>query len=164
MTVDQPDPRPVAVLVVTWNSAAVLPGFVASLTAGMAGVGWRLVVADNDSADGTVAAARDYAPGATVIEAASNLGFAAACNRGAEAAKPLSCVNAEISSQHSVFHSANPSRLHILAVVKNDGGRSGGRLHMKKVRALRVLEHEGGARVGWYQHGQPREGFRRWRG
>ena len=44
-----PDPGtgPVAVLVVTWNSARVLPAFLASLPEGMAGLDWRLVVADN---------------------------------------------------------------------------------------------------------------------
>jgi GT2 family glycosyltransferase len=46
----------------------------------------ELIVVDNASGDGTVTAARDLVPGATVIETGSNLGFAAACNRGAEAA------------------------------------------------------------------------------
>jgi GT2 family glycosyltransferase len=42
-----------------------------------------LIVVDNGSTDGTPAAARDAAPAATVIEAGENLGFPAACNRGA---------------------------------------------------------------------------------
>ena len=45
----------------------------------------ELIVVDNDSSDGTTDAVRELAPGATVIELGSNLGFAAGCNRGAEA-------------------------------------------------------------------------------
>lgn len=66
----RPDPGtgPVAVIVVTWNSARVLPEFLASLPEGMAGLDWRLVVADNDSADGTVDLIRSLAPDATVVQ------------------------------------------------------------------------------------------------
>ena len=54
--------------------------------AGQLREGDELVVVDNDSRDGTVQAVREAASGATVIEAGSNLGFGAGCNRGAEAA------------------------------------------------------------------------------
>lgn len=77
---------PVAVLVVTWNSAAVLPEFLASLPEGMAGVDWRLVVADNDSADDTVALLRRLAPGATVVQTGRNAGYAAGVNAALGAA------------------------------------------------------------------------------
>jgi GT2 family glycosyltransferase len=70
----------VAVLVVTWNSAGVLPDFLASLPAGMDGVGYRLVVADNDSADGTVGVLRALAPDATVVQTGRNAGYAAGVN------------------------------------------------------------------------------------
>jgi GT2 family glycosyltransferase len=43
----------------------------------------ELIVVDNDSSDGTVDAIREAAPQATLIEAGSNLGFAAGSNRGA---------------------------------------------------------------------------------
>ncbi|WP_405578398.1 glycosyltransferase [Streptomyces sp. NBC_01190] len=76
---------PVAVLVVTWNSAAVLPEFLASLPAGMDGVDWRLVVADNDSADDTVAVLRALAPDATVVQTGRNAGYAAGINAALDA-------------------------------------------------------------------------------
>jgi GT2 family glycosyltransferase len=46
----------------------------------------ELVVVDNESSDGTPDTVASLAPEATVIEAGENLGFSAACNRGAEAA------------------------------------------------------------------------------
>ncbi|MFF3859680.1 glycosyltransferase family 2 protein [Streptomyces sp. NPDC002209] len=77
---------PVAVLVVTWNSAGVLPEFLASLPEGMAGLDWRLVVADNDSADGTVDLVHSLAPAATVVQTGRNAGYAAGVNAALEAA------------------------------------------------------------------------------
>ncbi len=46
----------------------------------------ELIVVDNGSSDGTTHAVRELAPQATVIDAGSNLGFAAGSNRGAAAA------------------------------------------------------------------------------
>ncbi|MFB6614465.1 glycosyltransferase family 2 protein [Streptomyces sp. NPDC056367] len=71
---------PVAVLVVTWNSAAVLPDFISSLPEAMEGLDWRLVVADNDSADDTVDVIRSLAPDATVVQTGRNAGYAAGVN------------------------------------------------------------------------------------
>jgi len=52
----------------------------------------ELIVVDNDSADGTSEAVRSLAPAATVLEAGTNLGFAAGCNLGAlEARGELLC-------------------------------------------------------------------------
>lgn len=76
----------VAVIVVTWNSAAVLPGFLAALPEGMTGLDWRLVVADNDSADDTVEVLRTLAPDATVVQTGRNAGYAAGVNAALGAA------------------------------------------------------------------------------
>ncbi|MFF3618276.1 glycosyltransferase family 2 protein [Streptomyces sp. NPDC002467] len=77
---------PVAVLVVTWNSAKVLPGFLTSLPEAMTGLDWRLVVADNDSADDTVAVIRSLAPDATIVQTGRNAGYAAGVNAALGAA------------------------------------------------------------------------------
>lgn len=69
-------------MVITHDSAAALrralPAIVAELRDGD-----ELIVCDNASTDGTVAMVGELAPGAVVIEAAANLGFAAGCNRAA---------------------------------------------------------------------------------
>jgi GT2 family glycosyltransferase len=74
-----------SVVIVTHDSrqavAATVPALLSQLRDGD-----ELIAVDNASADGTAAAVRDLAPSATVIETGANLGFAAACNRGAEAA------------------------------------------------------------------------------
>lgn len=80
MTLPREAAGPVAVLVVTWNSARVLPEFIASLPGGMAGTDWRLVVADNDSADDTVEVLRELAPDATIVQTGRNAGYAAGIN------------------------------------------------------------------------------------
>ncbi|MFJ3803576.1 glycosyltransferase family 2 protein [Streptomyces sp. NPDC090088] len=82
----------VAVIVVTWNSASVLPGFLAALPDGMAGLDHRLVVADNDSADDTVEALRTLAPGATVVQTGRNAGYAAGINAALGAAGAYDAV------------------------------------------------------------------------
>ncbi|MFD3839312.1 glycosyltransferase family 2 protein [Streptomyces sp. NPDC058642] len=83
---------PVAVIVVTWNSASVLPGFLAALPEGMAGLDWRLVVADNDSADDTVAVLRELAPDTTIVQTGRNAGYAAGINAALGAAGDYGAV------------------------------------------------------------------------
>ncbi|MFJ9711604.1 glycosyltransferase family 2 protein [Streptomyces sp. NPDC101234] len=82
----------VAVIVVTWNSASVLAGFLAALPDGMAGLDHRLVVADNDSADDTVELLRTLAPAATVVETGRNAGYAAGINAALAAAEGCDTV------------------------------------------------------------------------
>jgi N-acetylglucosaminyl-diphospho-decaprenol L-rhamnosyltransferase len=82
----------VAIVVVTFNSAAVLPVLIDSLPEGLAGCTWSLVVADNDSKDGTVELARSLAPGARTVEMGRNAGYAAGINAGLAAAEPASAA------------------------------------------------------------------------
>ncbi len=78
-----PDGRPqLSVVIVAYESAAALrrtlPAIVAELRAED-----ELIVCDNGSADDTCAVVRELAPGAILLEARVNLGFAAGCNRAA---------------------------------------------------------------------------------
>jgi GT2 family glycosyltransferase len=74
-----------SVVIVTHHSALAIERTVGALVAELRD-GDELIVVDNESFDETVARVRELAPGATVIETGANLGFSAACNRGAEAA------------------------------------------------------------------------------
>jgi GT2 family glycosyltransferase len=82
----------VAVVVVTYHSEPLLPDLIASFGPGLAGVSWHLTVADNASADGTVAALRRLAPEATVVEMGGNRGYAAGINAAVAAAPPHTAV------------------------------------------------------------------------
>ncbi len=81
VTGTDPVSRPlVDVVVVTYNSASLLPPFLASLPDAMATSGWRLTVVDNASTDDTLAVVRRLAPDATIIRMPANVGYAAAIN------------------------------------------------------------------------------------
>lgn len=82
----------IAVVVVTYHSEPLLPALIASLGPGLAGLRWHLTVADNDSADGTVATLRRLAPDATVVETGANRGYAAGINAAVAAARPHTAV------------------------------------------------------------------------
>lgn len=82
----------VAVVVVTYNSAALLPDLVASLDRGMEGLEWELIVVDNASSDDTVARTRALAPSAKVVQTGGNRGYSAGINAGVEAAGPHDAV------------------------------------------------------------------------
>jgi GT2 family glycosyltransferase len=71
----------VTVVIVSFNSAAVLPGCLASLPAGVA-----LCVIDNASTDDSVAVVARLAPSARVLRQAVNLGFGRGANAGFAAA------------------------------------------------------------------------------
>ena len=81
-----PGPRPAAtgrvdcaVLVVTHNSAADIPGLLASLPRAAGGLTLRTIVVDNDSSDETCALVREH-PGVTLVPAGANLGYAGGIN------------------------------------------------------------------------------------
>jgi N-acetylglucosaminyl-diphospho-decaprenol L-rhamnosyltransferase len=82
----------VAVVVVTFNSAGLLPDLLGSLEAGMGAIPWQLIVADNASVDGTLDVVWRMAPMTTVVEMKRNAGYAAGINAGVAAAGPHSAV------------------------------------------------------------------------
>src|ERR1700754_1248502 len=71
-----------ALITVTYNSAAVLPDFLASLSAQTAD-GWARIAIDNASADDTVAQLEAWTgPRHAIMSNGENLGFARGCNQG----------------------------------------------------------------------------------
>jgi N-acetylglucosaminyl-diphospho-decaprenol L-rhamnosyltransferase len=74
-----------SVVIVTFNSAADITRALPPLAAQL-GEGDELIVVDNGSGDRSAEIAAELAPGARVIRAEGNQGFAAACNLGAAAA------------------------------------------------------------------------------
>jgi N-acetylglucosaminyl-diphospho-decaprenol L-rhamnosyltransferase len=73
----------VSAVIVSYNSADYLPACVASLRAEEVA---QVVVVDNASSDGSVAAVRAADPAVEVVETGANLGFGAGANRGADVA------------------------------------------------------------------------------
>jgi GT2 family glycosyltransferase len=73
-----------SVVVVAYNSGAVLPAALAALRDQL-DAGDELIVVDNASTDDTLAVVREAAPAATVVRNERNAGFAAAANAGARA-------------------------------------------------------------------------------
>jgi GT2 family glycosyltransferase len=71
----------VAVVIPSWNSAALLPALLDSLAA--SGEAVELLVVDNGSGDGTLELLRER--GVECVALPTNIGFAAAMNRGAAA-------------------------------------------------------------------------------
>jgi N-acetylglucosaminyl-diphospho-decaprenol L-rhamnosyltransferase len=82
----------VAVVVVSYNSAAVLPGLIASLDAGLGDLAWHLTLADNASSDGSVSAVLEARPSATIVNMGRNAGYAAGLNAAVAAAGPCTAV------------------------------------------------------------------------
>jgi GT2 family glycosyltransferase len=72
----------VSVVIVTWNARAMLLDCLDALRANPPSVPWDVVVIDNASTDGTVAAVRAAAPWARVIANSRNRGLPAANNQG----------------------------------------------------------------------------------
>lgn len=72
----------VVVVVVTYNSADVLPDCLNALSTGLEGLSvTSVLVVDNASSDDTVERARDTAPCARIIHSGANVGYAAAINK-----------------------------------------------------------------------------------
>jgi GT2 family glycosyltransferase len=73
-------PYEVAVVAVTYNSADDIEGFLRSVVAESAETDLAVLVADNGSADDTVARARAISPELDVFDTGGNLGYAGAIN------------------------------------------------------------------------------------
>lgn len=76
-----------SVVVVAWNAGDDLQRCLGSVEAGLGRLDAEVVVVDNGSADGSVAAARRQFPRISVLVTGGNLGFAAGANVGARAAR-----------------------------------------------------------------------------
>lgn len=80
---------PLAVVVVTYNSADVLPGLLDSLEDGLADIAQqRIIIVDNDSADASAIIARLHPLHPEVIETGRNAGYAAGINIAAAQLSP----------------------------------------------------------------------------
>lgn len=77
------------VVLVTYDSAEVLEGFLESLPAACGELRWKLAVADNASGDGSLDIVRSRFPEAVTVSTGGNVGYAAAIN-AAVAAAPAS--------------------------------------------------------------------------
>jgi GT2 family glycosyltransferase len=77
----------VSVVVVTYRCRDEARECLASLYERTQGVTFEVVVVENGSGDGTAEMVREEFPGATLVELAENVGFAAGVNRGADAAR-----------------------------------------------------------------------------
>ena len=89
----------VSVLMVTWNSESHLAAALRSLGGSAEGLRWELVVADNDSSDGSVELVRALVPDARIVQTGANLGYAAGLNAALAAASPAKaflCLNADV--------------------------------------------------------------------
>jgi GT2 family glycosyltransferase len=82
----------IAVVVVTWNSGAVLRGLLATLDAGLGSLSRQVIVVDNASSDNTVAVARQSPVECRVVQTGHNAGYAAAINAGLAEADPYDAV------------------------------------------------------------------------
>ncbi len=83
----------VTLATVTWNSAGVLPGFLAAIPDAVVGLGsHELVIADNASTDSTLSVAARLAPDARVVRLEGNRGYAAGINAALCEAEPSRAV------------------------------------------------------------------------
>lgn len=76
----------ISLIVVTYNSAALLPAFFAAL-ATTKYAPYEVLVVDNASSDGTPRLLAEQHPQARVLANSENMGFGRACNQGARSAR-----------------------------------------------------------------------------
>ncbi len=81
--------NPLGVVIVTYNSADVLPQLLDSLPDGLKGVSaFRVVIVDNESADNSVGVGASHPISATVIRSGRNGGYSAGINTACESLPP----------------------------------------------------------------------------
>ncbi len=86
------EPRPLAVVIVTYTSAEVVADCLTTLPAALVGAGpTRVVVVDNASPDETLEVVARVAPHAEIVSRAGNDGFAAGVNAGLAATAAEGC-------------------------------------------------------------------------
>lgn len=86
------EPPKVTLVIVTYNSADVVGGLLASIPLGLGGVPGAVTVVDNGSMDNTIDVVRAAAPDATIIATGRNGGYAAGINAGVAAAAPAAAI------------------------------------------------------------------------
>lgn len=86
------EPMSITAVVVTHNSAALLPDCLRSLAAALHPHPYEVVVADNGSTDSSASSVLDLLPDATVVNLGRNAGYAAGINAGIAAAGPSDAV------------------------------------------------------------------------
>jgi GT2 family glycosyltransferase len=106
----------VSVVIVTYNSRAVIDTCLASMKEHTRDVSFEAIVVDNASSDGTAAHVREVHPWARVIERATNGGLSAAVNDGVAASSgryvmalnPDTRIDADALSTLAAFLDAHP--------------------------------------------------------
>ncbi len=105
----------VSVIIVSWNTRELLLKCVASIYESTSNISIEIIVVDNSSADGSVDAIRGCHPNIRVIANGSNVGFAAANNRGIHVARGayLLLLNPDTIVLPGVIHNCfNYARAH----------------------------------------------------
>lgn len=148
----------VTVIVVTYNSADVIPGFIEGLRRSTADLDWRLVVVDNASGDGSAEIAQRLAPEAVVLRQPDNSGYAAGINAGLRESSPgpVLLLNPDITLQAEALNSLLEALKHSGAgIVVPQLRDSSGRLlySLRREPSIRRVLGEailGGDRAGRY--------------
>lgn len=98
----------VAVIIVTYNSAAVLPGLLDSLSSGLEGIDrYEVIVVDNDSHDLSAEIAEQHSVKAKVIRMGRNAGYAAGINAATDliaAESDILILNPDIRLSKGCMH------------------------------------------------------------
>lgn len=150
--------RPLAVVIVTYSSGAVVGDCLRSLDAAVAGSGpMRVVVVDNASTDDTLERVAEIAPRATVVHMERNAGFAAGVNAGIAAADGCDVL---VANPDVRFEPGSIAALREALTVRGAGiavphlAEAAGGTHFSLRRRPTVLRTFGDALLGGYRAGR----------